>query len=78
MSTINATMTTAAIATMETVEAATTTRTFSPLAVLENLWGGWKRAGVGKFHREPPEGSPRRALASPLRSERLARPRCAR
>jgi hypothetical protein len=40
MNTIRATMTTAAMATMATVEAATITRTFSPCAVPGNLRGG--------------------------------------
>jgi hypothetical protein len=40
MNTISATMTTAAMATMATVEAATITRTFSPCAAPGNLRGG--------------------------------------
>jgi hypothetical protein len=43
MSTINATMTTAAMATIETVETARITRKFSPLGVPENLRGGSNR-----------------------------------
>jgi hypothetical protein len=41
MNTINATMTTAAMATMATVDAATTTGTFCPALCVQNFGGNW-------------------------------------